>query len=198
MHKLLWSALAAAFLTPPATWASDQCVVMSDGSAVQPVAAPMPPRPTPSPVPVGGTESQSARRNASEPGTDPAVQGGLHLLSDAEMAKFPAVRQLQQAGYKLFVLSHATGDAPDVFAERGTQFQAIYPTPDPRYRCEGVLKDESGHNVTLDQVKNIPGVLPPPGHTPPPAITSADEALQAMAKDRSALTGRLGHRRYGS
>jgi hypothetical protein len=108
------------------------------------------------------------------------------------MAKLPAVRQLQEAGYKLFVLGHATGDAPDVFAERGNQFQAIYPTPNPHLRCEGVLKDEAGHNVTLDQVKNIPGVLPTPGRAETPVIANADEAMQAMAKGSTGTYGPAG------
>lgn len=80
-------------------------------------------------------------------------------LSADEIAGSPALRRIASHGAQLFGLPVEHG-LRAVFARNGNQFRVFYISPDGQAEIGGVMWDADGHNVTRDQVADIPGVIP--------------------------------------
>jgi len=129
----------------------------------------------------------------------PSVAGSLPPILSAEaIASSPALQRLASHGAQLrdLGISHGT---QGVFAQSGMQFRVFYLAPDGSAEIGGVMWDDTGRNVTRDQVEKIPGVIPTVTWTPPRksnqanAVGSADRApVDPVARLEAADYGLVG------
>jgi len=129
----------------------------------------------------------------------PSVEGSLPPILSAEaIASSPALQRLASHGALLRDLGISHG-MQGVFAQSGKQFRVFYLAPDGRAEIGGVMWDETGRNVTRDQVEKIPGVIPTVTWTPPRksnqanAVGGADPApVDPVARLEAADYGLVG------
>lgn len=96
----------------------------------------------------------------------PSAEGSLPpILSTEAIASSPALQRLASHGAQLRDLGISHG-MQGVFAQSGRQFRVFYLAPDGRAEIGGVMWDETGRNVTRNQVEKIPGVIPTVTWTP--------------------------------
>jgi len=97
----------------------------------------------------------------------PSGEGSLPpFLSPEAIASSPALQRLASHGAQLRDLGISHG-LQGVFAQSGKQFRVFYLAPDGKAEIGGVMWDETGRNVTRNQVERIPGVIPTVTWTPP-------------------------------
>ena len=137
------ASLAAALLLAPAVAiAQTQC-------SLTPAAASAPSQPLP-----------LANAVAAPPDQNPAR--GLVEFPAADVARFPALRNVVNAGAKLYELP----TPPELeglrttFAVNGSAFQVFYVPAHGAAVIRGIAQGPSGENLTLAQTSAIPGVVP--------------------------------------
>jgi thiol:disulfide interchange protein DsbG len=83
----------------------------------------------------------------------------VDALTSSEFAAVPALKRIASHGAELSDLGIKHG-LHTIFARNGDAFQVFYLTPDGQAVIGGVMWDETGHNITRDQVAPIPGTIP--------------------------------------
>ncbi|MBB2156646.1 DsbC family protein [Gluconacetobacter diazotrophicus] len=116
----------------------------------------------------------------------------------AEVARSSALQRLGSQGAQLYSLGQTHGLA-GVFAMAGTQFRVFYLAPDGQAEIQGVMWDDTGHNVTRDQVAPIAGTIPTIHWTPrsqpgpqgptPAGSTATQPAVDPVARLAAANYG---------
>ena len=148
MHPTLRAALlGAAVLSPGAVLAQAPAQCAAPEPGVQPVAVQAPA----SPMPVRGVF-------AAPPPTAPPP--GLREVPASALAGLPALRNVADAGAKLYELVPLPGGLRTFFALAGSRFQVFYVPPGGEVAIRGLAQDAMGRNLTLDQTRHIPGVVP--------------------------------------
>ena len=82
-----------------------------------------------------------------------------HALIPSEIAAVPALKRIASNGAELSELGIQHG-LRTIFARNGDTFQVFYLAPDGHAVVGGVMWDETGDNITRDQVAPIPGTIP--------------------------------------
>jgi thiol:disulfide interchange protein DsbG len=132
---------------------------------------------TAAPAPV-----QSTPPGGPQPTTQPRLVGSLGssvaltqppALSSSQIQAVPALARIASAGAQIYALGESHG-LEAVFARSGSHFQVFYITPDGQAEIGGIMWDASGKDVTLDAVRDIPGVVPTVtiGNTSGQAVTN--------------------------
>lgn len=80
-------------------------------------------------------------------------------LTASEIASVPALQRIASAGATLLDLGMEHG-MRTVFAKNSNAFQVFYIAPDGQAMVGGIMWDQAGQDVTREQVKSIPGVVP--------------------------------------
>lgn len=140
MHYLLFG---SALLLAPTSAVAQTCAVPPDQrpAAVQPSAFP----------PVSFPEGERT--------TTAAGAMTVHALTPSEIAAVPALKRIASNGAELSELG-IQHRLRTIFARNGDAFQVFYVAPDGQAVVGGVMWDETGHNITRDQVAPIPGTIP--------------------------------------
>lgn len=135
--------LGSALLLAPTSAVAQTCAVPPDQrpAAVQPSAFP----------PVSFPEGERT--------TTTAGAMTVHALTSSEIAAVPALKRIASNGAELSELGIQHG-LRTIFARNGDTFQVFYLAPDGQAVVGGVMWDETGHNITRDQVAPIPGTIP--------------------------------------
>ena len=139
--------LGAAVLSPGAVLAQAPAQCAAPEPGVQPVAVQAPA----SPMPVRGVF-------AAPPPTAPPP--GLEEVPASALAGLPALGRVADAGAKLYELAPLPGGLRTFFALAGSRFQVFYVPPGGEVAIRGLAQDAAGRNLTLDQTRHIPGVVP--------------------------------------
>ena len=113
----------------------------------------------PEQVPV--VQPQVARISAPSPETHSVTQASHKPkpIMAAAIQAVPALQRISGGGATLYDLGILHG-MRTVFARNGKHFQVFYITPDGKAEVGGVMWDAAGQDLTLAQVKAIPGVIP--------------------------------------
>ena len=141
MRYLIFGSL---LLLAPASAVAQTCAVPPDqrpAAVVQPATFPE----TPSPEGERTTAATGAMT--------------VHALISSEIAVVPALKRIASNGAELSDLGIQHG-LRTIFARNGDTFQVFYLAPDGQAVVGGVMWDETGHNITRDQVAPIPGTIP--------------------------------------
>jgi thiol:disulfide interchange protein DsbG len=83
----------------------------------------------------------------------------LTAISSAAIAASPALTRIASKGAQLYALGVSHG-MQGVFARHGQYFQVFYITPDGKAAIAGIMWNAHGRNVTLREVRHIPGLVP--------------------------------------
>ncbi|MDD2859449.1 MAG: hypothetical protein PHT60_14830 [Acidiphilium sp.] len=83
----------------------------------------------------------------------------LKPISSARIAALPALTRIASKGAKLYALGASHG-MQGVFARNGNYFQVFYITPDGKAAIAGIMWNAAGRNLTLRQVRHVPGLKP--------------------------------------
>lgn len=93
---------------------------------------------------------------------DPNTAGKLVEFPTADVARFPALQNIVNAGAKVYELptpSELEG-LRTAFAVNGSAFQVFYVPPHGAAVIRGIAQGPGGENLTLAQTSAIPGVIP--------------------------------------
>jgi thiol:disulfide interchange protein DsbG len=95
------------------------------------------------------------------PAAPPAAVGAVQPLTHAQIDAVPALKRIASAGATLYPLGMSHGMRA-IFARAadGKHFQVFYVTPDGTAEIGGIMWDAVGTNITLAEVRAIPGVMP--------------------------------------
>jgi thiol:disulfide interchange protein DsbG len=83
----------------------------------------------------------------------------LRPITAVAVRTVPALQRISGGGATLYDLGTQHGMRA-VFARNGKHFQVFYITPDGKAEIGGVMWNAAGQDLTLAQVKAIPGVIP--------------------------------------
>jgi thiol:disulfide interchange protein DsbG len=141
--RMRYLIFGSALLLAPASAVAQTCAVPPDQrpAAVQPSAFPQ-------------VSSPEGERTTAAAGVMT-----VHALTSSEIAAVPALKRIASNGAELSDLGTKHG-LRTIFARNGDTFQVFYLAPDGQAVVGGVMWDESGHNITRDQVAPIPGTIP--------------------------------------
>lgn len=136
------SLAAVLLLAPAAAIAQSQC-------SLAPAAGPTPAQPV---LPVNAV--------ATPPDQNPAR--GLVEFPAADVARFPALRNVANAGAKVYELPTPPEleNLRTAFAVNGSAFQVFYVLSHGAAVIRGIAQGPGGENLTLAQTSAIPGVIP--------------------------------------
>ncbi len=136
------SLAAVLLLVPPVAIAQTQC-------SLAPASGPAAPQ-------------TSLPANAVAAAPDPNPARGLVEFPAADVARLPALRNVANAGAKLYELPTPPGleGLRTVFAVNGSAFQVFYVPPHGAAVIRGIAQGPGGENLTLAQTSAIPGVVP--------------------------------------
>lgn len=174
MRSFRHIALVTTLLTPVVAMANSQCVSLPDSA---PPAAPPAPAVQPAAAPVTPPAREASPGSSA---ADKIKAAGAHEMSAEEIAKIPGLKPIAEAGARIFVIGDSAG-VPNMIAVNQEHFQAFTPLADPHYLCRGVVQDDQGNNVTLDEAKKLPGLVPSTDHAQVQPIASPAEAIDAAA-----------------
>jgi thiol:disulfide interchange protein DsbG len=148
------SPTAASVPVPPAVDPQQQAARLAPQTP--PHAAPGPTTVSTSPPAAPAPASAAQVAAVSEQTT---TQMELPALSESEISLVPVLQHIASAGATLLDLGTEHG-MRTVFAKSGNAFQVFYVAPDGQAVIGGIMWDQAGRDVTRDQVKSIPGVIP--------------------------------------
>ena len=136
------SLAAALLLGPPAAIAQTQCALTSAAGPAAPQTSP------------------AVDAVATAPDPNPAR--GLVEFPAADVARLPALRNVANAGAKLYELPTPPGleGLRTAFAVNGSAFQVFYVPAHGAAVIRGIAQGPGGENLTLAQTNAIPGVIP--------------------------------------
>ena len=124
-------------------------------------------RPPATPASDAAHRTPPAAPAASPPMAHPAsmnrapVTASNRPLTKAETDAVPALKRIASAGATLYPLGIEHGMRA-IFARAadGKHFQVFYVTPDGKAEIGGIMWNAAGRNITLNEVRAIPGVVP--------------------------------------
>jgi thiol:disulfide interchange protein DsbG len=142
-HMLLTSAL---FLVPSLASAAPTCTIPPAPQAAAASA-------------LVSAEPLAASRPPAATATTVAPVLALRPLAPIAIGQVPALKRIASNGATLMDLGTEHG-LRTIFASNGNAFQVFYVAPDGQAVVGGMMWDDTGHNVTRDQVAPIPGTIP--------------------------------------